>query len=133
MLGELIGETTGKISGQRVLDLEGPTIETNVSLAGTFKGVQVKEILTIVAAPTSKGVIHGIGKGVINTEDGDIATYTGEGIGRIDSTGVLKWRGAIFFHTNSQGKLEFLNNMVGVFEAQVDREGQFTDKSWEWK
>jgi hypothetical protein len=31
MLGELIGETTGKTSGQRVFDLEGPAIETNVS------------------------------------------------------------------------------------------------------
>lgn len=39
MLGELIGETTGKLSGQRVVDLEGPTIETNVSSIGTLKDV----------------------------------------------------------------------------------------------
>ena len=133
MLGELIGETTGKMSGQRVIDLEGPTIETNVSSIGTLKGVSVTETLTYAAGPTSKGVIHGIGKGVVNTEDGEIATFTGEGIGRFDSTGVLKWRGAIFFHTNSTGKLEFLNNLVGVFESNVDANGNFTDKIWEWK
>jgi hypothetical protein len=26
-----------------------------------------------------------------------------------------------------------LNNIVGVFEAQVDAQGNFTDKTWEWK
>lgn len=133
MLGKLIGETTGKMSGQRVIDLEGPTIETNVSSMGTLNGVQVAETLTYVAGPTSKGVIHGIGKGVINTKDGQIATFTGEGIGRFDSIGVLKWRGALFFHTNSEGDLQFLDNLVGVFESDVDTNGNFTDKVWEWK
>ena len=47
-------------------------------------------------------------------------------------SGTLKWRGAIFF-TGSTGKLGSLNNQVGVFEAQVDHEGNFSDKTWEWK
>ena len=121
------------MSGQRVIDLEGPAIETNVSSIGTLRGISVKETLTYVAGPTSKGVLHGIGKGVINTKDGEIATFTGEGIGRFDSTGALEWRGAMFFHTNSAGKLEFLNNLVGIFESNVDTNGNFTDKVWEWK
>ena len=133
MLGELIGETKGKISNQNVVSVEGPTIETTVSSSGTLKGVQVNEIVTYVASPSSKGILHGIGKGVINTQDGEIATYTGEGIGRFDASGLLTWRGAIFFHTSSEGKLEFLNNKVGVFEAQVDSQGNFTDKVWEWE
>jgi hypothetical protein len=133
MLGELIGETVGKMSGQRIFDLKGPTIETNVSSTGTLRGVPVTELLTYVGGPTAKGVMHGLGKGVINTKDGEIATYTGEGIGRVDSTGVLKWRGAIFFHTRSEGKLKFLDNMVGVFESEVDIAGNFVDKTWEWK
>lgn len=133
MLGELIGETTGKMSGQRVIDLEGPTTETNVSSIGTLRGISVTQMLTYVAGQTSKGIIHGIGKGIISTEDGEIATFTGEGIGRFDSTGGLKWRGAMFFHTSSAGKLEFLNNVVGVFESNVDTSGNFTDKIWEWK
>ena len=133
MLGELIGETKGKISNQNVVSVEGPTIETTVSSSGTLKGVQVNEILTYVASPSSKGILHGIGKGVINTQDGEIATYTGEGIGMFDASGVLTWRGAIFFHTSSEGKLEFLNNKVGVFEAQVDSQGNFSDKTWEWE
>jgi hypothetical protein len=88
-----------------------------------------------VANTSSKGVLHGVGNGIITTQDGDLATYTGEGIGRYDASGVLNWRGAIFFEASSEGegKLGFLNNLVGVFEAQVDAEGNFTDKIWEWK
>jgi hypothetical protein len=33
----------GKISSQRVLDVDGPTMETNVSASGSLKGVQVNE------------------------------------------------------------------------------------------
>ena len=39
----------------------------------------------------------------------------------------IKWRGAIFL-TNSTGKLEFLNSMVAIFEAEIDSEGNFSEK-----
>ena len=132
MLGELIGELKGKITGQRVLGVDGPKMETSVSASGTLRGIQVTETLSYVASQTSKGVLHGIGNGVIMSTEGDLITYTGEGIGNFDSSGTLKWRGAIFF-TESTGKLGSLNNLVGVFEARVDPEGNFSDKTWEWK
>ncbi len=44
----------------------------------------------------------------------------------------MTWRGAIFL-TKSTGKLEFLNNMVAIFEARINPEGNFSVKSWEWK
>jgi hypothetical protein len=133
MLGELIGENEGKVSSQRVIDVKVPTMETSVMASGRLRGVQATEILTYVANTSSKGVLHGAGSGIITTQDGDLATYTGEGIGRYDASGVLNWRGAIFFETSSEGKLGFLNDLVGVFEAQVDGQGIFTDKIWEWK
>jgi hypothetical protein len=135
MLGELLGEMEGKVSSssQRVVDVKGRTMETTVMASGSLKGVQVTETLTYVANPTSKGVLHGVGNGIITTEDGNIVTFTGEGIGTFDASGVLKWRGAIFFDTSSEGKLGSLNNIVRVFEAQVDAQGNFTDKTWEWK
>jgi hypothetical protein len=36
MLGEKIAEYKGKIIGQRVLDVEGPTMETSVSASGAL-------------------------------------------------------------------------------------------------
>ena len=93
MLGEQYAELKGKATGQRVLDIEGPTMETSVSVSGTMKGIQVHEMLTFVGVPTAeKGVIHGIGKGVVMATGGesDMITYTGEGIGRLDSSGSIK-------------------------------------------
>jgi hypothetical protein len=137
MLGEQILESKGKIIGQRVLDVEGPTIETSVSVSGSIKGTQVKETLTFEGRPTttttSKGVLYGKGKGVIMAGESELATYTGEGVGRVSSSGSINWRGSIFYSTSSNGKLAFLNNLVGVFEVEIDTEGNFSEKIWEWK
>jgi len=95
MLGEQITELKGKVIGQRVLDAEGPTMETSISAKESAKGMQVDESLTYVARPSSPGVLHGEGQGMLMTGDSEMATYTGEGIGRITPSGV-KWRGAVF-------------------------------------
>ena len=81
MLGEIIGEMKGNVSGQRVTDVEGPTIETSISASGSLRGVQVTELLTYIASPSSNRMLRGIGNGIIRTLDGEITTYTGEGIG----------------------------------------------------
>jgi hypothetical protein len=120
------------MTGRRVLDVEGPTIETSISASGSSRGTQVNESLTYIAKPLAEGVLHGKGQGVIMAGGSEMATLAGEGIGRITTNGV-KWRGAIFYKTASTGKLSFLNNVVGLFEAEVDAEGNFTEKIWEWK
>ena len=151
MLGEQYAELRGKITGQRVLDVEGPTIETSVSVSGTMKGVPVQEMLTFIGIPTTeKRVIHGVGKEVVMAlGDGvgggggepEMVTYTGEGIGRLGTGGNTKWRDSIFFRkqyysrisSEGGGKLSFLNNMVGLFESEIDAAGNFYEKAWEWK
>lgn len=134
MLGEQFGEVKGKITGQRVLDLAGPSIETSITASGSLKGVQIKETLTFIGRPTnSNGILHGKGIGVIMAGESELATVTGEGIGRIDSLKSVNYRGSLFFSTSSAGKLASLNNLVGVFEAVIDAEGNFTEKTWEWK
>ena len=86
--------------------------------------------------PTNtSGIIHGKGKAVIMAGESELATYTGEGIGigRIDSLKNVNYRGSYFFSTSSTGKLAYLNNTIGVFEAVIDAEGNFYEKLWEWK
>lgn len=134
MLGEQIAELKGKVISQRVLDVEGPSIETSVSVSGTLKGVQIKETLTFIGRPTNtSGIIHGKGIGVIMAGESELATYTGEGIGRFDDLGNINWRGSIFYSTSSTGKLASLSNLIAVFEAVIDPEGNFSEKTWEWK
>lgn len=138
MLGEQFAELKGKITDQRVLDSEGPRIETSVSVSGTMKGVQIQEIITFNGSPTEdKGVLHGIGKGVImvvgDKGKPEMISYTGEGIGRAGPTGNVTWRGSVFYRKSSGDKLAFLNNVVGVFESEIDKDGNFLEKVWGWE
>jgi hypothetical protein len=103
-----------------------------------MKGVQVEELITFNGTPTAdKGVLHGVGKGVIMVVGGEgdpeMVSYTGEGIGRVSSTGNVKWCGSVFFRKSSGDKLAFLNNTVRVFESEIDIEGNFSEKVWEWR
>jgi hypothetical protein len=78
--------------------------------------------------------------------------YTGEGIGSLDSSGNMKWCGSVFYITRKQyysktsgmgsssrtsqgegGKMSVLNNLVGLFESEIDVAGNFSEKLWEWK
>jgi len=132
MLGEQISELKGQITGSRVLDAKGPSIEASESASGNVRGTPINESRTFTAKPVSTGVLRGAGQGVMMGGDSEMATFTGEGVGRITATRT-NWRGVFFYRTASTGKLSFLNNAVGVFEVEVDSEGNFTEKVWEWK
>jgi hypothetical protein len=112
-----------------VLDAEGPAIETNVSATGNLAGSQVRVTLTYMGKPVSNGVLHGLGNGVVMSMEGDVASYTGEAIGKIDSSGTVRWRGSLFYKSSSNGELASLNNLVVVLEAEVDAEGNFSEKT----
>lgn len=127
MLSEQIGEFSGKVTGQRVLDVEGPIIERTVSLNGTIKD-EVTEIATIVIKPISAGVFSAEEKGVVINKDSDMATFRGYLIGRINSNGTMSIRGSIFCSTKSVGSLSFLDNLIGLLEIEVDSEGKFSEK-----
>ena len=40
MLGDIIYEQKGKISGYRILDVEAPTIETSITGTGIINGIK---------------------------------------------------------------------------------------------
>jgi hypothetical protein len=136
MLGDQIGEDNGKITSRRVLEVVNgvPKIETSMSTAGRYKGVETIEISTYWAYPEHDGVMHGEGQGVVTTKDGsEMATWTGQGIGRFTGSGKIRFIGSLFFRSSSNGKLAFLNNLVGAFENESDEQGNTSSKVWEWK
>jgi hypothetical protein len=138
-LGELIEDESGKITGHRVLDIEGPKIERSFTMAGEYKGIQATDIGTFwtVMRETAEAepVMYAEAQGVITAKGGDgMATYVAQGIGRFTSPGKSRFHGSVFFQTTSTGgKLSFLNNVVGVFEYEGDEEGNCSVKVWEWK
>lgn len=139
VLGELIEEESGKITGQRVLDVEGPKMETSFKMNGKFGGIEGSDIgtyCTVMREGSEPGVMYGEGQGVITTKDGQgMAIWTGQGIGRFTAPGKISFRGSVFYRTTSTGggKISFLNNVVGVFEYEMDEQGNSSTKVWEWK
>jgi hypothetical protein len=120
------------------LDVEGPKIESSFTTNGKYKGAEGTDIGTywsVLRQREGEGVMYGERQGVVTTKDGqEMATWTGQGIGRFSSPGKISFRGSLFFCTNSKnGKLSFLNNLVSVFEYEVDEMGNCSSKVWEWK
>jgi hypothetical protein len=139
-LGELIEDESGKITGHRVLDIEGPKIERSFTMTGKYKEIEATDIGTFWTvmreAAEAEPVMYAEAQGVITSKDGDgMATYVAQGIGRFTSPGKIRFHGSVFFQTTSTsgGKLSFLNNVVGVFEYEGDEEGNCSVKVWEWK
>ena len=136
MLGDLIYEHKGKITSQRVLDAGSPPepkMETSFAGSANYRGTDGTEIGTYQTIFRPEGVLYGEGQGVITTKDGEIATWTGSGIGRFTGQGKIRFHGPLFYRTHSTGKLAFLNNLVGVYETQIDENQNFLYKVWEWK
>jgi hypothetical protein len=136
VLGELIEEESGKITGQRVLNVEGPKIESSFTMNGKWAGQDIKDIGTYWGVMREAGVVYGEAQGVATTKDGQgMATYTVQGIGRFTSPGKIRFHGSVFYRTTptNGGKLSSLNNKVGVFEYNEDEQGNCSVKVWEWK
>jgi hypothetical protein len=136
-LGEQIQESRGKITGRRVLNVEGiPKMETSFMMEGNYRGTTCTDVGTYTAM-LEDGVLHGEGQGIVTTKDGQgIASWTGQGVGRFTGPGKVSFRGALYYRTPSAsegGKLSFLNTMVGVFEYEADEMGNCSVKIWEWK
>lgn len=135
-LGELIVEDRGKITGQRVLDVDSPKIESSFTMSGSYKREEGTDMGTYcsVMRQGEEGVMYVEGQGVFTTKDGKgMATWTGQGIGRFTSPGNIRIRGSLFFRAPSEGKLSSYNNLVGVFEYEVDEQGNCSGRVWEWK
>lgn len=132
MLGELIGEETGKITGFRVLDPTGPKVEVSIQTRGRILGSEYQGRVTYWSAMQAGGSLYGEGQGMYMTRDGDMAIWKGQGSGRLNPGGGVSYRGAIHF-LNATGKLAKLSGTVGVFEHSSDADDNVASKVWEWK
>ncbi|HEY7109631.1 MAG TPA: hypothetical protein VH415_09405 [Nitrososphaeraceae archaeon] len=135
MLGEQIAELVGNITSQRILDIDNtsPKIEATVSLYGKMNNVDVKSIITYWNIRKPDGSLYGEGRGIITTNEGDMATSRAQGMGKLDKDGVARWLGSVFYTSTPTGKLTFLDNLIGVFDTEVSADGHVLEKVWQWK
>jgi hypothetical protein len=132
MLGELLGETTGKRIVRRVLSTEPPTVEVSFEDIGKMLGVATTGFGTYTAVIRADGSIVGEGAGGTTTQDGEAITWKGSGLGMFKEHGAISYRGILYYQTTCE-KLARLNTVAGIFEYEVDPQGNTHTKVWEWK
>ncbi len=132
MLGELIGENSGKRLVRRMLEATPPTVEVTFEDTGKYFGVSAKGFGTYQSVIRPDGSIYGEGQGLITTAEGDAATWKGAGQGKFGPNGAVSYRGILFFQM-ATGKLARFTACPAVFEYEVDSEGKTQTKLWEWK
>ena len=134
MLGDLIGEEQGKITSLRVLDSGGglPKVEVNIRTNAKILGVAGMNLGTYYSAVQPGGSLFGEGQGVVSSQEGDMVTWKGQGVGKMKPGGGASYRGAIYFQ-NGSGKLAALNGTAAVYEHESDANDNITTKYWEWK
>jgi type 1 fimbria pilin len=134
MLGEKIGEISGKVTMQRVLPNPGgdPKMETSFQASGSVLGTNIKDTGTYWTIFRPDGTQYSEGQGVMMTNDGKAATWTGHGVGVRNKDGTATHRGALYFQTMPQ-KWSRLNKVAVLLEYAVDAEGNTRSEYWEWK
>ncbi len=134
MQGEKIGEQSGKVTSQRVLPNPGgpPKMETSFQVDTTLLGVKAKETGTYWSVMRPDGTVYGEGQGIVMGEEGNMATWTGQGVGTIKKDGSVSYRGAVFYQSSSP-KWSRLNSVAAIFEHEVDAQGNIRSQLWEWK
>jgi hypothetical protein len=125
----------GKVTSIKILNVTGfPRTEVSFTENGTMVDIgNVTNIGTFLETNKSDKSISGQGKGIIATTDGDLVMWTSYDLGQINSDKSEKYRGIIFFDAVSRGKLDFLNNTVGLYTSDVGSNGSSLRQIWQWK
>jgi hypothetical protein len=128
----------GRIIGQRVLAVTPqPQLEfsfmANASINTSNVVINGINTGTSVSTLNADGTFRGEGQGILRTEGGGVATWTNQVVGNITPEGTIITRGVGIWSTPSTtGELAFMNNMITVFEVQIDMEGNLSAREWEW-
>ena len=135
MIGDMIGELTGKVVGQRIIrhhhtpDIK---IERTLESKGKILGTDVTFIATIKMRERVQGGMYAEGDGVMMTMKGEKVILHGSGISVAMKGMGWSMRGIRYAQTTAPA-LSRLNNVALVFELEIMPDGTVHDKWWEWK
>jgi len=137
MLGDKLGETTGKITGYRVLpgdDYRYVKLEVSFQEAGKLLGIDTVNMGTYTVFERVPGQIYGEGQGILQTADGEGAIWKGHGVGKGTGEGMaMSIRFSVAYQAGTSGKLARLNEVLVIGEHEVDENGNTKTTIWEWK
>jgi len=133
MLGEQIGEETGKVMVRRVISVDGGVkVEVTVQSTGKLLGVETRNNVTYCAGIRPDGSVFGEAHGLVAGKGGEQATFKAQGVGKLLDAGAVRYRGASYYYSDSPN-FKRLNAVAVVFEYEADADGNTKSKLWEWK
>ncbi|MGZ5491758.1 MAG: hypothetical protein ACXWFC_12615 [Nitrososphaeraceae archaeon] len=98
ILGELLYEGKGRLTGSRVLNANEYKVEHSITQEEKFKDIEITDIGTFWTIPVDNNVTYVEGQGILTTKDGeDIATFRGYGIGHSKGQVSASFRGSVFY------------------------------------
>lgn len=130
MIGEKLGEATGKATGIRLLPFEGEAPKTEASFTGkgNFLGQAMTLIGTYWETSREPNVKFGGANMLITLADGESVFFRGNGVSnqpaRYASFGDFPW---------SSSGLTRLKGVSAVVEYDILPEGGFAWRMWEWR
>ena len=138
MIGEKVGEFTGRNTGRRVIPSghdaqHGPKMEVSMEQSGKFYGIETVDYGTYETV-LENGYLKGTGQGISMTKDGETITWTATGVGRFTGKGQsIQWRGSVYYTTTST-KLSKINGQCYVYEYDILEDGNTTNgRVYEWR
>jgi hypothetical protein len=130
MLGDIVYDCKGKVVSVKVL--ENGKAEYSAMVGGLFLGEEFSSTFTWETEFRPDGSGYGEIRGFFNTKNGVMGRYKGNGNGYVKPDGGQVHNGALCY-SNPPGKFGELNKMAVVYEVNIDGEGNFLSKGWEWK
>ena len=148
-LGEPLFVEQGRITGQRVLAVAPqPQVETSFMANTSINNatgfvVNAINIGTTTIALNADGTFRGEGQGILRSEGGGFASWTSQTVGSLAQGGNIIVRGVTFWSTppssssstaaTTPSELAFMNGVIGLFEMQIDSQGNLSVTEWEWE
>lgn len=133
-LGERLGESSGRITGTRVVSsIEGAVqIEITFQGSGTMLGEEITDVGTYLQTVRPGGVLYGEGDVLFITSEGESAHWTGFGVGR--PTGLFPaGHMAVCGSTQTESeRLMRLNSVATAVEYDVEQDGSYRWTAWAW-
>lgn len=135
MLGEVVGEASGKITNITVLENAGDRSRVEVSFQGQGKlaGIGITDIGSYWQEIRPGRILYGEGGPVWMTDDGELLSWKGFGVGRPTGPGYsASWAACGSVQTSSE-RFAHLAGVAILAEYEVDEQGNYHWTAWEWK
>ncbi|MGH9003449.1 MAG: hypothetical protein ACRDYV_10000 [Acidimicrobiia bacterium] len=135
MLGDIVLESSGRITNVKVLENAGGQSKVEVSLQGQGKllGTGMTELASYWQEVRPGGVFYGEGGPVWMTDQGELLSWKGFGVGRPTGPGFAASYAVCGSIQSDSTTYADLAGMATVGEYQVDETGNYTWTLWEWK